>query len=472
MFVAREKELALLQTRYDSGRFELVVIYGRRRVGKTRLIREFVSNKSDVYFFTARQTSAKENLASLSAAVLAPYTKEAALDIGLDAPCFSTFEAAFARVFANARDRRTVLVVDEYPYLAKSYPGVSSLLQTLVDAQRESSQLMIILCGSSMSFMEHQVLGEKSPLYGRRTAQLKVEPFDFFDAQRLLGVKDMQRAVELYALVGGIPLYLEELDASLSPEENIAERLLGLGCYLYAEPQNYLLQEVQSPAVYQAIVEAIAHGRTRPAEIADATGISSSNVSEYLAKLCELSLVRRITPVGVAHKKQVLYRMADNLFGFWYAFVPRYLGAIEAGQARAVASRIVSRELSTYVGHVFEEVCHQWLVRQLCQGRFDMLLAKAGCWWGTDPALREQVDVDVVALGADGEVVAGECKWKNEPIGADVIETLAYRANLVRSEATRVELVTFSKSGFTTGAIHEAHRRGNVTLVTLDEMTL
>lgn len=471
MFVARENEMRLLQELYDSDSFQMVPIWGRRRVGKTRLISEFVSSKPRTHFFTARRTTARENLAALSSALVSWHDPNGgAVEPASDAPVFPSFEAALSRVFALAQEERAILVIDEYPYLAESYPGISSLLQSLIDANRATSRLMLIICGSSMSFMEHQVLGEKSPLYGRRTSQLKLEPWDCFDAQKLLRAGDPVRAVELYSLVGGVPLYLEQLDARRSTEWNIAHALLGQGRMLYAEPQSFLLQEFSSPSSYEAVLGAIARGRTRPAEIADATGIQAPNVNEYLRRLSGLGVVARRTPVGKTNKHQVSYRITDNLLGFWHTFVPRYGQAVDVGLTSEVARRITERDLSTWVGHAFEEVCRQWLVRQTASGALDILPARVGSWWGTDPTLREQVDVDVVMVGSDGELVCGECKWTNDPVGADVIEVLAHRAGLVMDSSSSLELVVFSKSGFADSARREADRQGNVRLVEPPEL--
>lgn len=471
MFVARTDELQLLEERYATGAFEMLPIWGRRRVGKTRLLNEFVANKPHVRFFTAGETTAQENLARLSAAVLRAYDPTSGgIEIPYDSPVFPSYDAALARVFDEARRERVIFVIDEYPYLAKAYPGISSLLQRLIDAHKETSRLMLVLCGSSMSFMERQVLGEKSPLYGRRTAQLKLEPFDYLDSARLLGATDPVRAIELYSLVGGVPLYLEQLDASRSTEWNIANRLLGLGRFLYAEPGNFLLQEVSSPAPYAAVIDAIASGHPRPNEIADSTGIKGPNVNEYLKRLGELGIVKRETPVGRAHRRQVIYRISDNLFRFWHTFVPRYEQAIELGQAALVARHIAREELATFVGHAFEEVCRQWIARQITEGTIDLIPTRLGTWWGTDATDRQQADVDVVATGCNGELLCGECKWTKRPVGADVVELLEQRARSVIDEPGHTELFVFSKSGFSDSAVRESVRAGNVRLVSLDEM--
>ena len=276
MFVARNHELEALNAAYETPGFQMSVVYGRRRVGKTRLLRKFAEDKPRTIFLTSLESTAADNLAALSRSIYrADVTDRTANSDLADAsfPRFPSFEDALRSIFAQARERRLLLIVDEYPYLAGSYPGISSLLQSLIDEHKETSRLHLILCGSSMSFMEHQVLGHKSPLYGRRTIQLKVKPFDYLDASKMLPDADPTHIIELYAIVGGIPLYLEQLDSANSTEWNIANRVLPTGALLNAEPLNYLLQDVRNPATYNAIIAAIARGRVRPAEIGDAIRI-------------------------------------------------------------------------------------------------------------------------------------------------------------------------------------------------------
>lgn len=470
MFVARQKELAQLEKAYQAPGLQCVIVYGRRRVGKTSLLNEFARGKPNVRFFAARDTNARENLVFLSRALQVDYNPADPLGTSQSsAPVFESFDRALARAFEEAHDKHVILVIDEYPYLAKSYPGVSSILQHLIDAH-QSARLMLVLCGSSMSFMEHQVLGEKSPLYGRRTGQIKVEPFDYVDSAAVLGTDDPRQAIELYSLVGGVPLYLRQLDANQTPEWNIANRMIGEGTYLYEEPQAFLLQEVTSPQPYASVIGAMANGCPRPQEIADATGLAASNVTGYLRKLAELGVVARDTPTGNAKKHQVIYRFADNLFGFWHSFVPRYRAAIELGATGQVAKSIVENGLTTYVGHVFEEICRQWVARAILAGTVDLLPTKIGRWWGTDPVARKTIDVDVVALGAHGELLAGECKWTSKPVGADVVKTLAERTKLVLDAPRRTDLMVFSRSGFADSAHRAAAKRGNVRLVSLEEM--
>lgn len=468
MFVGRQAELAILQGAYESGSFEMIAVYGRRRVGKTVLLDHFCEGIDETLFFTAQQTTAEENLARLSKVVLGNLGASSVMDGGV-AAAFRSYEAALEHVFELSFDRRVVLVIDKYPYLAEGYAGISSVLQSLIDRYRDRSKLMLILCGSSMSFMEGQVLGEKSPLYGRRTGQIKVEPFDIFGAEELLGCDDFTKVIELYGLVGGVPLYLDQLDARKSVEWNIASRILRTGAFLEAEPASFLLQELRAPARYNAVLSALAAGRNTPREIGDRTGIPDSNVSQALQRLEELTLVRRVRPAVLRKARQVRYEVSDNLFCFSYRFRGRYETAIQAGLSDEVARRIVTSELSTYMGHVFEDVCRQWLLREVREGRLDVLPLEVGRWWGTNPAERCEEEIDVVLSGVDGELILGECKWNNRPVDASVLGVLKRRAELLPG-GKDARLFLFSKSGFERECRERALADGNVRLVDAGEM--
>lgn len=480
MFVGRDRELELLEEAYGSETFECVVVYGRRRVGKTSLINQFLRNKEYSYFFTAQQTLAKENLEGLSAS-LAPLIKpypNTKLYPGPNLypdltpspvyPVYRSFEEALTAIFERSLQEHCVFVIDEYPYLAECYRGISSLLQTFIDRYKNKSKMLLILCGSSMSFMEHQVLGEKSPLYGRRTRQIKLEPFDAFDAAKMLGNAAPEQIVELYSLVGGVPLYLEQLNPSKTTEWNIANRVFRKGSFLEAEPQNFLSQEVRKPATYSAVISAIANGAVRAKEIADQVGAEQAAVHPILRTLEDLHIVTQKAPVASNKKRQTRYGIVDNLFAFWYSFVPRYATSLDADMANAVTSTIMQREFPTYIGPVFEEICRQWLIREIQLGHIEMLPKEMGAWWGTNPVSRQQEEIDIVAEGSNGEMLFGECKWRKTPIDSDVLDLLVERSSLFI--AKRKMFYLFSKSGFTERCIAAATSGMDVRLVSVEEM--
>ncbi|HBJ19049.1 MAG TPA: ATPase [Clostridiales bacterium] len=459
MFIGRERELEMLGRRYHSGKFEFVVIYGRRRVGKTALIDEFAKGK-DVIFFTGVESNEKQNLDNLSASI-AEYST--GIPTGSS---FPTFQAALEHVFALAEERRVVLVMDEYPYVARASGSLASTLQLLIDRNKDTSKLFLILCGSSMSYMEDHVLAYKAPLYGRRTAQLKVEPFDFFEAQRYFShLSDEDKALA-YGIVGGTPQYLGQIDDRLSMEDNIKNLYLNPTSAIFEEPLNLLKQEVREPAIYNAIITAIASGCSKMNEISTKISENTGVCASYIKNLIALGIVKKESPYGEKPGRKTIYSVGDNMFRFWYRFVPENASVISRGAAD-LAYRRIAPELSAYMGGVFEEICRQYLWRLLLAGECVVNFSDIGRFWGTNPKTHRQEEIDI--MGADrGSVLLCECKWTGEKVDAGVLETLTARSELFHYKETHFYL--FSKSGFTKSCEKAAAERGNVTLISYADM--
>ncbi|MHB1452665.1 MAG: ATP-binding protein [Saccharofermentanales bacterium] len=460
MFIGREKELKNLNNLYDTDKFQFPVIYGRRRVGKTALINEFVKDKDTIYF-TGIETNAKQNLENFSRSIFS-YTTESTI-----APVFSSFQDALEYVFTLAETKRLVLVIDEYPYIAKSYKAIASMLQVLIDKKKDTSKLFLILCGSSMSFMEEQVLGYKSPLYGRRTSQFKILPFEFFESRKYFSkFSDLDMAT-VYGMVGGTPQYLLQMDDHISLEYNIKNKLLNSTSYLFEEPNNLLQQEVREPAIYNAIISAVATGSTRLSEISSKVGEETSACSVYLKNLISLGIIKKETPFAEKSSKKTIYIIADNLFRFWYRFVPSNISIIQKDMTD-LAYKNISEQLSSYMGAVFEEICKQYLWELNKQGKAAITFTDLGRWWGNDPKNKCETEIDIMGTDAAGSALFCECKWTNEKVDAGVLDTLIERSGLFRY--TNVRLYLFAKTGFTKGCIDKADELGNVNLVTFGEM--
>lgn len=236
MFVARKRELLKFEEFWGRGNFQCVIVYGRRRIGKTALIGEFLKDKPAI-FFTGLETSGDENLKNLSQAIF-DFSQP-----GLGAPVYSDFETAFEAIFTLAEERQIIFAIDEFPYLEKSHRGISSILQKLIDKHKSASKLFLILCGSSMSFMENQVMGEKSPLFGRRTGQMKILPFDFFETKEFFRKFSIFDLMTIYGVTGGVPHYLAQINEQLSVAENITRNFFDTSSPMFEEPANMLKQE-------------------------------------------------------------------------------------------------------------------------------------------------------------------------------------------------------------------------------------
>jgi len=459
MFIGRESELNALNKLYHSSQFEFAVIYGRRRVGKTALISEFTKDK-DTIFFTGIETNARQNLDNLSQCIM-EYSMGMAVNT-----FFPNFQTALEYVFELAKTKRIILVIDEYPYVARADKGLASTLQLLIDKNKDSSKLFLILCGSSMSYMEDHVLAYKAPLYGRRTAQFKIKPFDFWEVCRCFPkLPNLDKAL-IYGIVGGTPQYLMLLDDNLSMEENIKNTYLNPSSPIFEEPNNLLKQEVREPAIYNAIITAIAAGSSKINEISGKINENTSVCAIYIKNLITLGIIKKEAPYGEKSSRKTIYSIEDNMFRFWYRFVPENTSIISRGSADLAYKRI-SPALSSYMGGIFEDICKQYLWKLLLAGKCAVNFNSLGRWWGTNPKTKSQEKIDI--MGADKDsALFGECKWTNEKIDLGVLEALTQRSTLFRCQKPYFYL--FAKTGFTTGCIAQAAKMGNVTLVSYEDI--
>lgn len=460
MFVGREKELNILNNQFRSDKFEFTVIYGRRRVGKTAIINEFIKNKKAIYF-TGVESNAKQNLQNLSQSIL---SFEQGMPIESE---FSSFQTALDFVFQKSLRERIVLVIDEYPYVAKSSNSLASTLQLLIDRHKDKSKLFLILCGSSMSYMEDHVLAYKAPLYGRRTAQIKVQPFGFLEACKYFdNFSDEDKALA-YGVVGGTPQYLLQINDKISLKDNIKNIYLNSASFLFEEPTNLLKQEVREPAIYNAIITAVANGASKLSEIATKVGEETSVCSAYLKNLISLEIIKKESPYGEKNSRKTVYSIEDNMFRFWYRFVADNMSIISRG-ADELAYKKIEPYLSDYMGAVFEDISKQYLWSILLKGDCPVNFADIGRWWGTNPKTRTQEEIDIVGFESKETALFAECKWTNVKVDSGVLDKLVVRSQLFNH--TKKYFFLFSKSGFTQGCIDKATQLGNVALVEYKDM--
>lgn len=461
MFYCRKEELRIMDQRYEKGRFECIVIYGRRRVGKTALINEFCKGKPTIYL-SALNASAQENLEALSKAIYTYKNPERN-----NAPAYHSFADALEEITVLAKDERLVFVIDEYPYLAKAEKSISSRLQYMIDHFWQEGKLYVILCGSSMSFMEYQVLGYESPLYGRRTAQFKIQALTYREMMVFHPELNAEEQALLYGVTGGIPHYINKLDVEDDIDEAILNNLLHTSSYLFEEPENLLKQELREPAIYNSIISAIAGGASRSNEISTKVGLESGICSKYLRVLLELEILKKETPVTEKPGKKTIYTIEDNLFRFWYRFVPKNMSMISAGRIRQIYDQAVKQFYPDYMGLVFEKMCREYLLRYA--GDLPVLISEVGQWWGTDARERKEVQIDLVGVPVEGnEYLIGSCKYRNEKIGVDELELLRKYAAVFKGDG-KFHYYIFSKGGFT-GALLDLEKRGEVKLVTLEDI--
>ena len=460
MFIGRSRELNKLNALYNSNQFEFAVFYGRRRVGKTMLINEFIERKKAVYYMAVEGTK-KENLTGLSKAFLqdslAPLSQ------------FGDYEDLLAYIDQLAlTGERYIIAIDEFPYLAASYPVISSLLQKHIDHCWKSSNLFLILCGSSMSFMEEQVLGYKSPLYGRRTAQFKIHPFTFFEARQMLTAFTSEEQAVLYGVTGGIPEYLSRINPSISLDKNLIELFFDESGRLFEEPVNLLKQELREPATYHSIISAIAGGASRLNEIAGKTGLETSGCSNQITSLIALGIIRKETPVTEpAASRKTIYRLENSMFLFWYRFVRPNISGITRGIGETIYYQMVTPNISDFMGHIFEEICIQYLYHPQIYATLPFFPGSIGKWWGNNPVAKRQEEIDIMAV-QDDQALLGECKWRNADINMEILRQLLERGNLFHYAQQYYML--FSKTGFTKDVKEYVENTPNIKLISFNDI--
>lgn len=444
-FVNREAELQSLEKEYARKEASLYVLYGRRRVGKTRLIQEFIKNKPSIYFMASEEFE-RENLLRFRDKV-ADFTQNKLLKQVTEI----TWEMVFQQLIKGKPEERCVIVIDEFQYLGKSNKGFPSLFQRIWDELLQHENVMVILCGSLITMMESQVLHYSSPLYGRRTAQWKLKPMDFKHYGGFFQQKNMSELDLLvhYAVTGGVPKYIDifqgEGDLWRSIRENIANR----GAYLLEEPIFLLEKEVSEIGSYLSIMKTIANGHHKLGEIAASLNVKPQGLSKYLSILEDLDLIRRQVPVteeNPAKSKKGLYTINDHFIKFWFLFIYPYREEIEAGQTELVMKQIKDTFVEKHVAYIYEEVCRQKVLEESHLNNKPFRILKMGKWWS------RQEEIDIVGTNDEsGDILFGECKFTNKPVGIELYQDLIRKAAGVQwqNEGRQEYYVFFSKSGFT-----------------------
>ncbi len=464
MFVGRAEELKKLDDAYKAGTFQMVVLYGRRRVGKTTLIGEFAHDKRTL-FFTALEQSDADNLADFSRA-LAEFFH---LPLGMR---FETWRSAVDYLCEQAVQERFVFVFDEFPYAARRAPQLASVLQVAIDHRLKNTDAFVILCGSNQGFMESDVLGHNSPLYGRRTLQMHLSPLGYREAAQMTPWLAPDEAFRVYACVGGVPYYLAQVQEHASVLENLYSLYFDPAGFLYAEPELLLRQELSEPAAYNSVLRAVAGGATRAKDIAAQTHIERSSLPGYLSTLVGLGILERVVPFGEnpARSKRALYRVREAMFDFWYCFVMPRASSVEAGLGEVAARSITDEMLATYLGHRFERVCAEWMVAQAQSGSLPIAVAEVGQWWGTDPMLRERVDIDVIGCDpVKRQLIVGECKYRNSFDETDAIRTLDHRSTLLAGYEVAARVI-FSKLSLSEATRAKVSADDTLRSVTIEDL--
>ena len=467
LFVNRESELEFLNNEYRREGSSLVVLYGRRRVGKTRLAVEFMKGKNALYFL-ASEESEQQNLFAFKDMV-GDFTgsellKEAALN-KWDIIFKTLVDYAGSSLTNSGGKGKLVVTIDEFQYLGKANSAFPSVFQRIWDTLLKDNNIMVILCGSLISMMESQVLSYSSPLYGRRTGQIKLKQVPFSHYHRFFPEKGFKDLVMYYAVTGGVPKYIELFYDDGDIYRAIEKNILSKNAFLYDEPKFLLQHEVSEVGSYFSVIRAIAEGNRKLSKIAGALEVKQTGLSKYLKTLIDLDILEREVPVTEKNpekSKRGLYRINDNYLHFWFRFVYPYKSYLESGNQEFVMDRIRSYFAESHVSYIYEDVCRAEMWRMNEAGQWSFIFDKVGRWWDKDHEL------DILALDGNGNnIVFGECKFRRQEAGIDVLTDLEQKAQYVEwNKGKRTEnFIIFSVSGFTEGLVNAAAERGNVVLM-------
>lgn len=471
-FLGREPELKFLNRAYQSNQAEFIFLYGRRRIGKTELLHEFCKNKPSVFYVCRRYTD-REQLINFSKELLNfsgdhKYTSS-----------FDTWDIAFSFIETLQKEEKTVIVIDEFPYACSGNDALPSILQIAWDSVLRNCNIMLVICGSSMSFIEEKLLAEKNPLYGRATGIYKMNPMPYYDAVKFFPNFSDEDKLTSLAILGGIPHYLKQFDSTLSLKDNIVENILSKGTVLFSEVDFLLREELRETSVYNTIIQAIALGNNSFNEIMIKTGLEKSKLSVYLKKLIELNILERELPALSGSKESTnsskgLYELTDNFFRFWFAFAYPNLSLLEMDDPIAVWEDSIEKNLHDFASKAFEKICIQYMYICNKNRTLPFRFTNIARWWGkvTKPdesgkLISVSEEIDLIAYDSEKKnYILGECKYTNEPFDMGQLRKLQSKLDLKGN----IYYYLFSLNGFTKAVEELSESSDHITLISASDI--
>ncbi|MCL2153056.1 MAG: ATP-binding protein [Oscillospiraceae bacterium] len=456
-FINRDRELKALNDQYDAEGASFMVIYGRRRIGKTTLIKEFIKDKKALYFLAKNELEAdsmKRFAEALSDYIGQDYLKNVN---------FRNWQNYFDVFSEYKQNEKKLLIIDELPYMVDINPDFPGILKWCWDERFQDENIMLILSGSLINMMEKQTLNYNSPLYGRRTGQIKLKQIDFMHYDKFYENMLYRDLVEHYAVTGGVPRYIELFDPQKELFDEISRLMLSSDGLLFEEPEFLLRHEVKEIGSYFSIIRSIAAGNHKPSSICADIGIKQTSIPKYLKTLIDLDILEREVPVtenNPEKSKMSLYQIKDNFLRFWFRFVYPERGRLELGQSEYVLDKIKANFVDNHLAFIYENVCRSELWRLAIAG--ELQFNKLGRWWNS------KAEIDIVALDSvGGDIIFAECKCRNQPMDVDAYYALLDKKDLVpwKKETRKERFVLFSISGFTSRLLDLARTRDDLLLV-------
>lgn len=458
-FIDRKDELASLEKQYSRSGSSFVIIYGRRRVGKTALITEFILHKPAVFFLATEENEAsnRKNLKNN----IADFTNNTLLkSVNID-----DWDVLFSEFVKKSETAKKILVIDEFQYLCKANRSFSSLLQRIWETILKDENIMLILCGSHMSMMESETLNYSSPLYGRRTAQILLRQIPFRFYQEFYPTRSETELCQFYSVTGGVPKYIEQFESYSDIYEAIKENILDRNSFLYDEPNFLLRNELGEVGTYYSLIKTIAAGHRKLSKIAENMEERQSNISAYLQTLISLDIIEREVPVTEERpdkSKKGLYRIKDNYILFWFKFIYPNISLIESGHADAVLEQIRQNLIVNHTAYIYEDICREKLRTINGSERLDCFYDRIGRWWDN------KNEIDIVGINTAGnEILFGECKFRQKKMDVDVLEGLMQKSTAVvwKQDERKEQYILFSISGYTDELVQAAEKRKDIILM-------
>lgn len=442
-FVNREKELERLEETYSSGSAELVVIYGRRRIGKSELARKSIEGEEDTVYYQATETTPNTQLEEFVEAVKPQFPEVEKLDRDWEV------------ILEHLAEEGAVVVIDEFPYLIESDSSIPSRFQRVWDSRLKDSDMTLVLIGSSISIMEEKVLSGGSPLHGRRTTSIDLQPLNMAEATEFYPNYSAEEKIKTWSVLGGTPHYLQNIDPQKSFEENLNSLILSQDGILHDEPEFLLRTELEKPNRYFSLLKAMARGNTSRNDIAQGAGIDPSLVGSYLNRLEKLRIIDREVPVteDPTRSRKGHYRIREPLFDFWFRFI--YGREDRISLTDNPYEELVKPEINSHVSPYFEQLCQRALPDILPR-----TYRAVGRWW-----FREH-EIDVVGI-AESCLVLGECKFSKNETGAEELYKLEDKKDEVRVPEDikeNTEYAIFSLKGFAEELKRLEKKRGDLHL--------
>lgn len=459
-FIDRENELDTLEKEFGRDSSSLVILYGRRRVGKTSLCSEFVKDKTALYFLASEESENQNRIAFK--ALAADYTGNSLLKMA----SVDNWDTVFAEIVNQKTDFKKIIIMDEFQNLGRTNSAFPSIFQRIWDTILRDSNIIVILCGSLVSMMEAQTLNYGSPLYGRRTAQLKLKQIPFRYYHEFFPEKNEKELIENYSITGGVPKYIELFTAEKDIYTAIKRNVINKSSFLYDEP-NFLLQhEVSEVGSYFSIIKTIASGNHKLSKISAELEVKQSNLTRYLKTLIDLDILERETPVteSVPEKsKKGLYKITDNFILFWFKFIYPNRGYIESDHEQVVVEKIRGNLTDNHISFVYEDICRSKMWQLSAEKTWTFEANKVGRWWDG-----KNNEIDIVAIDDDGKnIIFGECKYWKGIVGINVLTALEEKAKLVdwNRDIRKNYFILFSINGFSDELKALAEKRNDLILM-------